>query len=200
PLVIATTLGAIGPSVAIADITNINPIKDNTLYEFVPADGDRSNALGFHFFAGETGMGELRRGVLAFDIAGNIPAGSTILGVTLSLNMSRTGLDTAQTVELHKLLADWGEGTSQATGEEGMGAPATPNDATWRHRFFDTIFWTTEGGDFSGTASASQSVRAIGMYMWSSPQMIGELQSCLNNPFTTFGRLVVGDVSDALTG
>ena len=37
-------------------------------------------------------MGELRRGVLAFDIAGNIPAGSTILGVTLSLNMSRTGL------------------------------------------------------------------------------------------------------------
>ena len=37
---------------------------------FHPADGDRSNALGFHFFTGETGMGELRRGVLAFDIAG----------------------------------------------------------------------------------------------------------------------------------
>src|SRR5438477_10412693 len=83
PLVIATTLGAIGPSVAIADITNINPIKDNTLYEFVPADGDRSNALGFHFFTGETGMGELRRGVLAFAIAGNILEVSVILGEML---------------------------------------------------------------------------------------------------------------------
>ena len=34
-------------------------------------------------------MNELRRGVLAFDIAGNIPPGSTITAVSLSLNMSR---------------------------------------------------------------------------------------------------------------
>jgi len=61
-----------------------------------------------------------------------------------------TALDSARIIELHKLLADWGEGTSQATGEEGQGAPATPNDATWRHRFFDTIFWTNEGGDRRG--------------------------------------------------
>jgi hypothetical protein len=199
PLVIATTLGGIGPSLAIAQLANINPIKDNTLYQYVPADGDRSNALGNHFFAGETGMGELRRGVLAFDIAGNIPAGSTILGVTLSLNMSRTGLDTARTIELHKLLADWGEGTSVAPGEEGTGAPATTNDATWRHRFFDTIFWTSEGGDFSATVSASQSVGAIGMYTWSSPLMVADVQSWLNNPATNFGWLVLGDESDILT-
>src|SRR5438045_1804468 len=182
PLVIATALSGIGPGLASATIININPIKDNTLYEFDAAEGDVSNALGNHFFAGETAMGELRRGVLAFDIAGNIPAGSTILGVTLSLNMSRTGLDTARTVELHKVLADWGEGTSVAPGEEGDGAPATPNDATWRHRFFDTIFWTTEGGDFSATASASQSVGAIGMYIWSSTQMIGNVRWSLTNP------------------
>jgi hypothetical protein len=199
PLVIATSLGGIGPGLAIADVININPVKDNTLYEYDPAEGDQSNALGNHFFAGETGMGELRRGVLAFDIAGNIPAGSTILGVTLSLNMSRTGVDTARTIELHKLLANWGEGTSVAPGEEGDGAPATPNDATWRHRFFDTIFWTTAGGDFSAMVSASQSVGALGMYMWSSPQMIGNVQSWLNNPATNFGWLVLGDESDILT-
>ena len=197
-LILVALLGG-APSLAIADIININPIKDNTLYQYDPAEGDQSNALGNHFFAGETAMGELRRGVLAFDIAGNIPAGSTILSVTLSLNMSRTGLDTARTVELHKVLADWGEGTSVAPGEEGDGAPATPNDATWRHRFFDTIFWTTEGGDFSATASASQSVGAIGMYMWSSPQMIGDVQSWLNNPATNFGWLVLGDESEIAT-
>ena len=31
--------------------------------------------LALHFFAGETALNELRRGVLAFDIAGNIPPG-----------------------------------------------------------------------------------------------------------------------------
>lgn len=199
PFVIATALIGIGPSLAISQLANINPVKDNTLYEYVPADGDLSNALGFHFFAGETAMGELRRGVLAFDIAGNIPPGSTILGVTLSLNMSRTGLDTARTVELHKLLADWGEGTSQATGEEGTGAPATPNDATWRHRFFDTIFWTTEGGDFSATVSASQSVGTVGVYTWTSSQMVDDVNSWLDNPATNFGWLVLGDESEILT-
>jgi hypothetical protein len=196
PLVIATALGAIGPNVASADTISINPIKDNTLYEFDAAEGDHSNALGMHFFAGETGMGELRRGVLAFDIAGNIPLNSAILGVTLSLNMSRTADTTARTVELHRLLADWGEGTSVAPGEEGEGAPATPNDATWRHRFFDTIFWTTEGGDFSPTISASQSVGATGVYMWSAPQMIADVQSWLNNPSANFGWLVLGNESD----
>jgi hypothetical protein len=199
PLVIATALGGIAPSLAIADIINLNPIKDNTLYEFDPAEGDVSNALGNHFFAGETAMGELRRGVLAFDIAGNIPAGSAILGVTLSLNMSRTATETPRTVELHRLLADWGEGTSVAPGEEGDGAPATTNDATWRHRFFDTIFWATEGGDFSATVSASQSVGTVGMYTWSSSQMVADVQSWLHDPVANFGWLVLGDESEIAT-
>jgi hypothetical protein len=199
PLVIAGMLGGIGPSLAVAQLANINPIKDNTLYQYVPADGDRSNALGIHFFTGETAMGELRRGVLAFDIAGNVPAGSTILGVTLSMNMSRTPFDTARIVELHKLLADWGEGTSDANNEEGMGAPATTNDATWRHRFFDTIFWTTEGGDFSATVSASQSVGPIGVYTWSALQMVADVQSWLDNPAANFGWLVLGDESAIAT-
>ncbi len=193
----ASVLGV--PGLATAQLANLHPIKDNTLYQYVPEDGDLSNALGTHFFAGETGMGELRRGVLAFDIAGNIPAGSTILGVTLSLNVSRTGLNDARIVELHKVLADWGEGTSQATGDEGMGAPATTNDATWRHRFFDTIFWTTEGGDFSATVSASQSVGPVGVYTWSSSQMRADVQSWLDDPATNFGWLVLGDESQILT-
>src|SRR4029078_1619902 len=123
-LAIAATLGALAGSLARAGTVNINPSKDNTLYEYDPLDGDKSNALGLHFFAGETGMKELRRGVLAFDIAGNIPPGSTITAVSLSLNMSRAPTTNVYAMELHKLLADWGEGTSIASGEEGDGAPA----------------------------------------------------------------------------
>jgi hypothetical protein len=197
-IILTTAFGFIANS-ANAAIINITPSKDNTLYEYDPADGDTSNALGLHFFAGETAMSELRRGVLAFDISGNIPPGSTIIAVTLSLNMSKTPLDDPRTVELHKLLADWGEGTSIAPGEEGDGAPATPNDATWRHRFFDTIFWTNEGGDFSVTVSASQSVGPIGQYTWSSVQMIADVQSWLDNAASNFGWLVLGDESTILT-
>jgi len=144
-------------------------------------------------------MSELRRGVLAFDIAGSIPPGSTITAVSLSLNMSRTLLETARTVELHKLLADWGEGTSHAPGEEGDGAPATTNDATWRHRFFDTIFWAMQGGDFSATVSASQVVGPVGQYTWSSAQMVADVQSWLDNPSSNFGWLVLGDESTNAT-
>jgi hypothetical protein len=147
-LILTGALGCIWPTLASSATISIFPSKDNTLYQYVPADGDRSNGAGFHFFAGENALGEIRRGVLAFDIAGHIPAGSTITSVSLSLNMSRTAFDTPRIVELHVLLADWGEGTSHAPGEEGTGAPATPNDATWRHRFYDTIFWTRKAEIF----------------------------------------------------
>jgi hypothetical protein len=156
-------LSYIGAGLASGAIINIMPSKDNTLYEYDPAEGDHSNGAGFHFFAGENGMGELRRGVVAFDVAGAIPPGSTITAVSLTMNMSMTPAG-AVTVELHRLLADWGEGTSHAPMGEGDGAPATTNDATWRHRFFDSVFWTTQGGDFSPTVSASQSVAGVGQY------------------------------------
>ena len=192
-LVVATALGALGGSLASAGTVNINPSKDNTLYEYDPDIGDLSNALGLHFFAGKTALNVLRRGVLAFDIAGNIPPGSTITAVSLSANVSRTPTNTAYVMELHKLLADWGEGTSHAPMGEGDGAPATANDATWRHSFFDTVFWTTQGGDFSATVSASQSVGSTGHYMWSSAQMVADVQSWLDNPGSNFGWLVLGD-------
>ena len=189
---LAAAIGYAATGLASANIINIMPSKDNTLYEYDPTEGDHSNGAGFHFFAGENGMGELRRGVLAFDIAESIPPGSTITAVSLSMNLSMTPAG-AVTVELYKLLADWGEGTSHAPMGEGDGAPATPNDATWRHRFFDSVFWTTQGGDFSATVSASQSVGGIGQYTWNSAHMVADVQSWLDNPESNFGWLVLGD-------
>ena len=197
-LILTAALGCTAATLTMAATISIMPSKDNTLYEYDPAEGDHSNGAGFHFFAGENGMGELRRGVLAFDVAATIPAGSTITAVSLTMNMSMTPTG-ARTVELHQLLADWGEGTSHAPMGEGDGAPATPNDATWRHRFFDTVFWTTQGGDFSATVSASQSVGGVGQYTWSSAQMIADVQSWLDNPASNFGWLVLGDESTIAT-
>src|ERR1043166_250165 len=198
-LTLASVFGCSAATSATSAIINIFPRKDNTLYEYDAAEGDHSNGAGLHFFAGMNNESEIRRGVFAFDVAGSIPHGSTIVAVSLSMNMSRTMSDTTRIVELHKLLADWGEGTSHAPGGEGDGAPAMPSDATWRHRFFDTTFWTTPGGDFSVTVSASQSVGPIGQYTWSSAQMVTDVQSWLANPATNFGWLLLGDESAAAT-
>ena len=171
---------------------NISPVKDNTLYQYDATVGDRSNGAGIHLFAGKTDDGPIRRGVLAFDVAGSVPAGSTITDASLRMNMSRAASNSAQNVGLYKLLTDWGQGTSDAGNEEGRGAPATTNDATWRHRFFSTSFWATQGGNFSSTLSASSSVGPVGLYTWSSPQLTADVQSWFNTPASNFGWAIIG--------
>ena len=72
------------------DIVSIGASKDNTMFE---ANTGKSNGAGSYFFAGRTGInngGLLHRALIAFDIAGNIPAGATIDSVSLSLNLSQT--------------------------------------------------------------------------------------------------------------
>ncbi|MCZ6776693.1 MAG: DNRLRE domain-containing protein [Ignavibacteria bacterium] len=173
--------------------------RDNTLYE--DATGALGNGVGAHLFAGRTTLlGQIRRGLLAFDIAGNI-MGATIDSVKLTLHMSRTNLIAGpQTVELHRVLAEWGQGTSDAPFQEGAGAPSTPGDATCIHTVFNTTFWTNAGGDFSATISASLSVGDTAFYTWgSTAQMVADVQDWLENPMNNFGWLPLGNESTNTT-
>jgi FtsP/CotA-like multicopper oxidase with cupredoxin domain len=168
--------------------------KDNTLYE--SATGTVSNGAGSYFFAGLTRNGQIRRAAIAFDVAANIPAGSTITGVVLTLHVSRTKHSTLETVQLRRALASWGEGASNAPEEEGAGAPAATGDATWIHRFYNATLWTSAGGDFAGATSAAASVGDTGNYSWTSAQMVVDVQSWLNNPSGNFGWIVLGNEID----
>jgi cytochrome c peroxidase len=171
----------------------LNPTQDNTLYE--DATGSLSNGGGAHFFVGNTDEELARRGIIAFDVAGAIPARSTILSATLGLNMSRTN-STKQTVTLHRVLADWGEGTSNAPDNEGTGTSSTVGSATWVHKFFRSEFWSTPGGDFLATPSASTTVAGIGIYTWgSTAAMVIDVQAWLDTPETNFGWLLAGNES-----
>ena len=171
--------------------------KDNTLYE--SGTGSLSNGIGDHFFAGRNLIGQIRRGLLAFDIAGSIPVGSTIMDVFLTMHMSRT-VAANETVNLHRMLADWGEGTSNAPGEEGAGVASTTGDATWIHKFFYTVFWAVPGGDFMGTISASKSVGGIADYTWgSTAQLVADVQGMLDNPSGNFGWIVRGNEASVQT-
>jgi len=178
-------------------VISLSPSKDNTLYE--DATGFFSNGSGSHIFAGNNNGGRARRAVIAFDVANQVPAGSTIQEVTLTLRMSRTRTG-PETIRLHRLQADWGEGTSNASANEGSGAVSTSEDATWVHRFFNSDSWNNPGGDFSSASSASTSVGGSGSYTWgSTSQLVADVQGWLNDPSINFGWVVIGNEARSQT-
>ncbi len=185
------------------DTLTLVPSKDNTLYE--DATGSLSNGAGA-IVAGRTGGmggGLIRRAVMHFDIASVIPAGATINSVTLTLNVAaQPPMALPRDFTLHRLEADWGEGTSLAS-PPGPGAAATPDDATWVHTFFDildTSLWASAGGDFNPTASASQTVSGVGLHTWSTAQMATDVQAWLDTPSANFGwALKIDDETQSVT-
>jgi len=177
---------------AAAQSVSLAAERDTSLYS---ESTGSSNGAGDHMFTGRTDSGSFRRALLAFDVAGAVPAGSTVTGVTLTLYLSRTKTN-ALDVSLHQLLADWGEAGSDAFGEEGTGIAAELGDATWSHRFWDTTLWTNPGGDFSATVSATTSVGIqTGYYAWSSPGIVADVQGWLDAPATNYGWLILADTS-----
>lgn len=195
----AVLAGGWGCERALADEVALPALKDNTLYQ--NAAGSQSNGMGDFFFAGRTQQGkgvDIRRGVLAFDLSA-IPAGSVITSAVLHLECTQVPSGSpAHDVSLHRALADWGEGASDGAGNEGMGDGAQAGDATWLHTFYDDQFWTSVGGDFEPTASASTTVSVVGPYSWGpTTDMTADVQHWVDNPTQNFGWVLVGDESEA---
>ena len=174
----------------------LSPSKDNTLVE--DPSGALSNGAGTSLFVGRTGGNTppRRRGVIAFDVSGSLPAGAIITSATLGLRASKTSTNSSRIIELHRLVADWGEGASVSSGGGGRGGAAKESDATWLYRFFDSSSWTAPGGDFVEAVSASTAVAGGGEYTWgSTPQMVSDVQGWVDDPSTNFGWLLMGDES-----
>lgn len=186
---VAVASEAPDPAAVITQTVVLEPAKDNTLYE--SELGAVSNGAGQHLFAGMTNDERLRRAVLSFDLS-TVPPGAEVHSATLALHVSRT-VSGETPVTVHALQRDWGEGDSDAPGEEGAGALAEPGDATWVFTFFNTARWTTTGGDFDAAPLATTSVGAVGDYAWSSPELAADVQRWLDDPSQNFGWIVLGD-------
>ncbi len=190
-------VGAIGASTALSIAgprqTTLIPDRDNTLID--DGTGDRSNGAGEYLLSGLTGAFSRRRALVRFAVAGAVPAGSRVVEVALTLHVSRTQTGAAP-MTIHRVLADWGEGASDAGERPGIGAPATPGDATWLHRFYPGAFWTQAGGDFAPVASGARLVDGLGFWTWSStPALIDDVQFWSDQPASNFGWCIVGDES-----
>jgi glucose/arabinose dehydrogenase len=171
--------------------------KDNTLFE----EGTLSNGAGEWIFAGAThpedNDGLLRRALVAFTL-NSVPAGSIIASATVTLDMDRTIVG-AFPFSLHRMEANWGEGTANKDGQEGDGTTASAGDATWLKPFFGQAgTWEQPGGDFAPTPSATTVVNTNatvpqGIYSWTSPTLAQDVNSWLADPSTNFGWLLKAD-------
>lgn len=174
----------------------ITASKNNTLYE--SAEGSLSNGNGEYIFAGATAAGDIRRALLMFDLS-EIPEGSQIENAELRLVMNRS-ISGAKSMTFHEVLADWGEGSSDAGGQEGGGASAATGDATWVHTFFPDQNWSNTGGDYSSTILSTTDVNMNGSYTWPSTQEFTALvQKWLENPNENYGLILIGDESESTT-
>ena len=175
---------------ATGDLISLESNRHGTLYE---TDGSAvANGLGQHLFAGVTNQNFRRRGLLDFDLSPLAGQSIDILSVTLRLHMSQTGTG-PESIGLHRVLSDWGVGTTDAGGGEGGGGPATPGSATWTHSFWDVTPWQTAGGDFDALASASSLVNGVGFYDWTSSGLISDLEGMLAGETQDFGWILLGN-------
>ena len=112
--------------------------------------------------------------------------------------LSRSGPSPAAVnISLSKALRDWGEGASDAGSPGGAGVQAEAGDATWLHTFYDTSFWTTPGGDFSPTVSATTTVSTVNTtYTWSGSGVLADVQSWVSNPASNFGWVILANEID----
>lgn len=177
---------------------NIFADRDNTMFQ----GSNNSNGRGAHLYAGLTGAagGEsLRRALIRFPTSA-IPAGATLTSASVTLRVTK---QIAQDFNfgLHKMTADWGEGTSNAGEPGGLGASPTTNDATWNHRFYSGTLWSSPGaeGNYISTPSA---IRPIGNWIsepgadinvWTGGNLLADVQSWIASPTTNYGWMLRGD-------
>jgi hypothetical protein len=169
--------------------------RDATLIE--DPDGGLANGAGPVFFVGRTNQRQnsVRRGLIHFDVAGAVPERAVVESARLILFLSPSNPNPTA-IGLHRLLAEWGEGPSVASG--GGGDFSAVGDTTWIHTFFDDEFWTRPGGHFVARASSVQEVAASDFYIWEGTRkMIADVRFWLLAPQRNFGWILISDETTA---
>ena len=185
-----------------ADLIELVAGRDTTLYSDLTAS-ELSNGGGQYLFAGSTGENanyNLRRGLVWFDVASAVPEDAVITSVELRLSVSRAPAFGPATIDLslHPAMQAWGENPlSDPADPEGSGTVALAGDATWQHAFFGGALWSSPGGDFDPSASATAPIGGFGTYFISSAQMTADVQGWVDDPAGNYGWFLIGDESTA---
>jgi len=193
-------LGLVAPARRLsADSVILAAVADTFIAESFP---DRNYGAAAFLNGGTTQSFTTNRGLLRFDPAAVIPAGSKILSATLVLEVTKHPSDpdapwNSAFFGLHRLLRDWGEGDNFAT-KPNSGTPAGTNEANWTHRFALTgATWGVPGGqagvDYVSSPSATKWVYESGVpaSFNSTPALAGDVQAWLDDSGTNFGWMLI---------
>ena len=197
PYIAAAALALTGMQVFGATAT-INPSADNTLAQEL---ADNSSGACDSIFSGRIDDNAVvgnRRALIQFDIAGQIPAGSIINSVTLSMAVTRGSNHVDSTFSLHRVTAPWVEGVDGCgVRGGGQGEPST-GGATWNDAESGVTAWSAVGGDYDVTASGSTLINNT-TPTWSSATMTSEVQNWLDVPGSNYGWILIGDENSLTT-
>ncbi|MBL8383992.1 MAG: DNRLRE domain-containing protein [Burkholderiales bacterium] len=195
--------GVLRPAPAAAATLEVTASQDTSIFFGTPAALSLADGSGDNLWLAVTAEGLGRRLLLRFDVSA-IPPGATVRAVTLTLYQSRSRDN--HDVAVHRLLASWGEGASNAGGA-GTGAPAMAGDATWAHRFHPATAWATPGGDFDPAPSAVVPVGPPDVfYSWAAtlppggtpmPKLVSDVQAWVDTPASNHGWILIGKETDS---
>ncbi len=155
---------------------------------FIHESATHTVANGVGEFGSADAKGAIQRFFIQFDIAGSIPAGSTIVSASLEFEVVQLPPSyQSTTFGVHRAMIPWGEGSTDGSGQ---GTPAQPGDAKRLHSFYPGTFRSNPGGDLAPTASGSIGMNSPSRHMTTSPGMAGDVQDFLDNPGSNFGWLI----------
>ena len=177
-LVLAAWLLWPSPRARAATLT-LTPVADADIEQFQP---DSNFGSATSMASGELGSSagnELRRALLRFDLAGQIPAGAVINSVSVQVHVVRVSASlVSSNFELRRLLQPWGEMA-----------------VSWNSRLA-SVSWQQPGaegaGDLLATASATVLVSGVGTYTFAAtPGLLADVQAWVAAPSTNCGWLLV---------
>jgi glucose/arabinose dehydrogenase len=172
----------------------LEPSKDNSIFSELP---NNASGAGVSLFAGKTIVPSFRRALIAFDLS-SIPTDAIVSAAEVVVQIS-FGQGSNDPMKLHRLNESWGEGTSNSGAQGGQGVAAAAGDATWNSRFHNTTPWTTPGGTFEATASATAVGNTSGPITWASSGLIADVQGWIASPSANHGWIIVGNETGGQT-
>lgn len=191
---------------AAADEFLFEPLRDASIYEPIsdgePADGQSALLAGYtNSPEGDAGPNE-RRALLAFDVT-LIEPGTQIESVQLGLHsFFQHNQAPATDFSLYRLEESWTEGPSDSglpPGSGGGSLPPQTDDVTWSHRSYDISTWTTPGGSFAATASATTTVTSPGGYTWgSTSELVADVQAWVDDPSSNHGWILLAETDGGI--
>lgn len=189
--VVPTATSSTEVSTAVQTIS-IPPVRDTTIYQ---TSTTSSNGQGIFLSSHHLASSDRRNSLLAFDVPNAVPAGATIVGASVVLDVSPSD---APTLELHAiprdLLTEWFEGPGFSV--DGFIAPLPPTNlaATWTHRRWASGFpvapWSSPGGDRIDPPLVSVEVGGFGPVALSSAALLNHIRA-LHSGSTSFDGLLL---------